>query len=150
MIPPRQREAEAIALLVDLIRNVDEWSEEHHDTAQLAAREAAAWLRRAKVGEPPVKRRSTGATMRSRKASDGPTEATRIHLIARSGGGWCEITHAGCTGAGTEVHHRLMRSQGGGHDEENLMLLCATAHRYVHANPEYSYERGWLLHRVTA
>ena len=52
MIPPRQREAEAIALLVDLIQNVDEWSEEHHDTAQLAAREVAAWLRRAKVGEP--------------------------------------------------------------------------------------------------
>lgn len=86
--------------------------------------------------------------MRSRKRSDGPTEATRIALADRSSG-WCEITHSGCTGKGTEVHHRLMRSQGGGHEAENLALCCEPCHSFIHANPEWSYERGWLLHRET-
>jgi len=140
-------------LLVDALRAFvalpdDDWQPHDWHIAMEAKRlagEELARLDRAAARKPV---RGSGLSM-GKRAADGPTEATRIALADRSSG-WCEITHAGCTGRGTEIHHRLMRSQGGGHDLENLILLCATAHRYVHDNPSYSYERGWLLHRVTA
>lgn len=37
-----------------------------------------------------------------------------------------------------EVHHIKFRSQGGGHDPENLVCLCAECHAAVHAR------RLWL------
>lgn len=55
------------------------------------------------------------------------------------------LTHR-CSGR-TVVHHRLLRSQGGGHDEDNLVALCNHAHLYVHANPSESYELGLMLRR---
>ncbi len=30
----------------------------------------------------------------------------------------------GCAKPGTELHHIIFRSQGGKHDEDNLVLLC--------------------------
>ena len=29
---------------------------------------------------------------------------------------------------------------------DNLVLLCRECHSHVHANPEESYEEGWLVH----
>ena len=49
-----------------------------------------------------------------------------------------------CSGP-TVVHHMLMRSQGGGHEPENLVALCNSAHLHVHANPAESYESGLLI-----
>lgn len=46
---------------------------------------------------------------------------------------------------GIEVHHRLRRSQGGGHDLDNLVVLCSAAHAYVHKNPEWAYGVGLLI-----
>lgn len=54
-----------------------------------------------------------------------------------------------CEG-GIEVHHRLPRSGGGSHDLDNLLVICSKAHRYIHAHPAESYERGWLLKRSAA
>ena len=87
--------------------------------------------------------------MRSRKASGAPTVDTRRFVLARSRG-FCEIGSLGCQGRGVHLHHRLMRSQGGGHDADNLLNVCRICHDLIHAEPEYAYERGWLLHRVTA
>lgn len=36
--------------------------------------------------------------------------------------------------ANLEVHHILYRSQGGGHDQENLITLCNTCHGRAHSN----------------
>jgi len=85
-----------------------------------------------------------------KKAADGPTAAAKEAVRLRSRG-YCEVGSVGrCRILGTQAHHRLMRSQGGGHEVDNLLHVCGPCHDYIHANPEYSYERGWLLHRVTA
>lgn len=64
-------------------------------------------------------------------------------LIARAHG-LCEI--CGYRG-GTVRHHRLRRGQGGKNTLANLLLLCETDHSMVHANPQKSYEKGWLIRR---
>lgn len=59
-------------------------------------------------------------------------KAQRIAL-ARSGG-YCEaqgFPHA-CTRLATEFHHVRPRSRGGRHTPENLLHLCANAHRAAH------------------
>lgn len=56
--------------------------------------------------------------------------------------------HDGDCEGGIEVHHRLPRSAGGTHDLDNLLVLCAKGHRFVHTHPEMSYARGWLLRRT--
>lgn len=33
------------------------------------------------------------------------------------------------------AHHRILRSQGGTHDVDNLVTLCDRAHRWVHDHP---------------
>lgn len=42
-------------------------------------------------------------------------------------------------------HHRLRRSQGGSDELENLVILCAQCHRFVHDYPEYAVLNGWLV-----
>lgn len=70
----------------------------------------------------------------------------REAVWARSGG-QCEIPHPRCTGRATEMHHKLMRSAGGKHTPENLLDLCTTGHRYIHAHPGWAYEQGYLTRR---
>lgn len=41
----------------------------------------------------------------------------------------CEICEAR---QGTEVHHRVFRSQGGDDVEENFVLVCVDCHRGIH------------------
>ena len=48
----------------------------------------------------------------------------------------------------TEVHHRRRRSQGGDNSLGNLAALCQGCHDYVHGNPKYGFEAGWLLHAL--
>ena len=48
-----------------------------------------------------------------------------------------------CNGALT-AHHVLRRSQGGGNEETNLLCLCRRHHEFVHANPQWSKEKGYL------
>lgn len=87
-----------------------------------------------------------------RKAPKNPIPvAVRAEVMLRSGG-WCEITHDELpyNHRGDHLHHRLMRSQGGDHTEENLILVCHQIHHYIHANPAVAYERGWLLRREAA
>jgi predicted HNH restriction endonuclease len=43
-----------------------------------------------------------------------------------------------------------MRSAGGKHTEDNLILVCQPCHHFIHHNPELSYERGWLRRRQAA
>jgi hypothetical protein len=61
----------------------------------------------------------------------------------------CELHDAlGCGRSASQIHHRLLRSQGGAlMDPENTLSLCMEAHAYVHANPTESYAHGWLIKR---
>lgn len=49
-----------------------------------------------------------------------------------------------CTGP-LVVHHRKARSQGGGHDLENLIVLADSCHRYCHEHPEWARSVGLIL-----
>lgn len=40
------------------------------------------------------------------------------------------------------IHHIRLRSQGGGHEPENLALLHPRCHLWVHDNPSLSRDRG--------
>lgn len=66
----------------------------------------------------------------------------RQEVEARSGG-LCEWPS--CPEQATDLHHRLMRSQGGKHTVENLAALCRSHHRHIHDHPAQSYESGWLI-----
>ena len=50
----------------------------------------------------------------------------------------CQLRHPGlyhaCQGP-LVAHHRILRSQGGTHDVDNLVTLCDWGHRWVHDNP---------------
>jgi len=59
--------------------------------------------------------------------------------------GRCEAGTEVCTGKAAHVHHRLMRSQGGGHEPSLLLAVCLPCHGHIHANPAKSYEAGWLI-----
>lgn len=67
----------------------------------------------------------------------------RMDLWTR-GRGRCEGCgkHLGNEGA---VHHRRLRSQGGGHDYGNLLLLHPTCHTHAHANPAWAMRHGWIV-----
>lgn len=59
----------------------------------------------------------------------------------------CEASTPVCTFRPEQIHHRRMRSQGGGDEPVNLLHVCGACHRFIHDNPAQSYERGWLLRR---
>jgi hypothetical protein len=56
-------------------------------------------------------------------------------LVRERDGGRCRVCG---DPRDVEVHHIVFRSQGGGHDPENLVCLCADCHGAVHAR------RLWL------
>lgn len=66
----------------------------------------------------------------------------RQEVETRSGGP-CEWPS--CPERAMDLHHRLMRSQGGKHTVDNLAHLCRAHHNRIHANPAQSYESGWLI-----
>ena len=68
-------------------------------------------------------------------------------VVVERAGGTCEIMHpdAGCNFQAEQVHHRQMRSQGGQHTVENMVHICHLCHGWVHRNPAYSYDQGWLV-----
>lgn len=89
----------------------------------------------------PIKprRRGEGALVKSRK------------IVSERSGGRCEARIGGvCSGTAECVHHVLRRSQGGGHEPENLLHLCNRCHGWVHANPAEAMEKGWLKKRGAA
>ena len=143
-IPPNKREAADIVTLVELIAlDPDPMPAEHMDSIVAAGRAVADYVRRAKLGKEPAVKKSRPI---SRPTGDSAElKASKVIVRSRSRG-FCEITHLGCTGRIDQVHHKRRRSQGGDDTPENLLGVCAKAHELIHANPELSFERGWLLH----
>lgn len=52
---------------------------------------------------------------------------------------------ARCGAKGSEIHHRMRRREGG-HGVHNLVGLCGTCHRWVHANPVEAQLQGYIIH----
>jgi 5-methylcytosine-specific restriction endonuclease McrA len=86
--------------------------------------------------------------MKRRRAPDSQIPQAVRDAVERRSGGKCEIEHPGCTVKATEMHHRLSRSAGGGHQAVNILNLCRVAHHdWVHGQPRLAYQHGWLVRR---
>lgn len=70
--------------------------------------------------------------------------------VERRARGLCEANTPACPigpHAGSQAHHVLRRSAGGGHTPDNLLWVCDAAHAHIHGNPAESMARGWLKSR---
>jgi len=45
----------------------------------------------------------------------------------------------------THEHHRKLRSQGGGDEPYNILIVGDEIHSWIHANPEKAWELGWIV-----
>ena len=70
--------------------------------------------------------------------ADAPARATQdvppatVRLVKRRDGNRCRVP--GCRSAiGLDVHHLVHRAHGGGHTAKNLVTLCSSCHRAIHA-----------------
>lgn len=94
----------------------------------------------------------TGLNRRSaKKARSDSVYAEARKRVEFRAFGRCEANTPACPPRehrGTQAHHRLMRSHGGDHTDENLLWVCDAAHDYVHAHPAESYDKGWLIRGV--
>jgi hypothetical protein len=46
---------------------------------------------------------------------------------------------------GIHNHHRKRRSQGGGDEPDNLVLVCLECHQWIHDHPRDAAAAGWLV-----
>jgi hypothetical protein len=53
-----------------------------------------------------------------------------------------------CSGRG-HIHHRVLRSQGGGHDAGNLLLICEAHHDLAHNSRRSEAEAATVIIRKT-
>lgn len=74
-------------------------------------------------------------------ANEIPTEVRR-KVNARDDAR-CQV----CGAIGTEIQHRIRRREGG-HRLSNLIRVCSTDHRAIHARPAWALERGYTLSAV--
>lgn len=67
-------------------------------------------------------------------------------LVRRRSGGRCEAGTEACTLVAAHVHHRKLRSRGGGNEFDNLLDVCHPCHTWIHANVAAATDAGWMLH----
>jgi HNH endonuclease len=71
-------------------------------------------------------------------------ERTRQEVHERSGG-FCEAGKIGvCKVNAEHVHHKMLRSQGGTDDLDNLLDVCNRCHTWIHGHPAKAVALGWL------
>ena len=49
----------------------------------------------------------------------------------------------GCTGWVEHLHHIEPRRTGG-NERTNILAICSSHHRWIHAHPQEARNRGWL------
>lgn len=103
-------------------------------------------LRRTSLRRSGGPRRHQGLRQRSRKQArrDRVFQAAKLLVLERDGYE-CRMCHGLYSRYAFDVHHLLMRSQGGTDEPENLVTLCRECHTQVHEFPELSYKLGWLV-----
>lgn len=106
------------------------------------------------VRKTPMKRTTGPARTPMKKARPKPSVPTAVRKsLAERSQGDCEMYLPGCTGAATEVSHRIKRGTGGRHGtaEElsnrlsNLLHACRECHAWCHARPAEAYDLGLIL-----
>ncbi len=60
--------------------------------------------------------------------------ASVVNTILERSQGCCEamLLQSGCNGRGEHIHHRRLRSQGGGDTATNCVHICHKCHDYIH------------------
>jgi hypothetical protein len=77
-------------------------------------------------------------------------QASRLAVQRRSSG-CCEVETPDCPVGWHNAHHMHHISGRTGveaHAPSNLLYVCNAAHAYIHAHPEVSRERGWMVSRL--
>lgn len=49
-----------------------------------------------------------------------------------------------CTFRAVHVHHVVLRSRGGSDDPSNLMAVCNPCHTFIHHEPDWATEHGFM------
>jgi hypothetical protein len=148
---PRDREAAAIAVLVDLhLEGPMEWMPHHYDTAEAAARLAAEWVRRDGRNQPATDAQGP-QERRKRKPRDDTPPSSRQAVQARSGG-VCEARTPWCQGEAREIHHRAGRGFAGCHHPDLLLHVCGHGnldgcHGFIETHGTEAFDRGWRIRR---
>jgi hypothetical protein len=97
------------------------------------------------VGSTPMQR-AAGLARRAvaaKRAKVTPAERDARKVVASRSFGRCELNPRH---PGTDMHHRLNRSQGGRWCPANLMHLCADHHRWITEHPNAAAAQGWTIH----
>ena len=86
---------------------------------------------------------------RGRHKPDPPELVAGKAVVRERSGGLCEAEACDdCTGRLERTHHRRGRLVAEDHHPDLLLGCCNPCHLAIHANPERSYERGWMLSRL--
>ncbi len=93
----------------------------------------------AEVKRTPLRRKKWMRVVPSKRLDPGRPLAT-----------WCEAKIDGCFGRAVLRHEKLRRSQGGKGNPENTMDLCAFCSLYIHDNPAWAYDQGYMVRSTDA
>jgi len=94
-----------------------------------------------------VKRTPLRPVSARRRRRDAAYPSSRREIYDRAGG-MCEANVTiRCERNGWQVHHIAGRAGPDPHRLENLELVCAHCHRFIHDNPEWSYANGHMRKR---
>ena len=141
------RKNERAALLELAALPDDDWQPEHWATFDAARAQCRDLFRRLAVEvEREAATPSQKPSSRPKPKQDPPELRAGKLSVGIRAMGVCEAATEVCTGEVEHTHHRKLRSAGGSHDPRNLLGVCHACHDFIHANPELSYEHGWLLH----
>lgn len=82
---------------------------------------------------------------RSKPRKTPVPKATREFVLRRDGGCVLRDSVYGECWGGNCLHHIKRQAQGGGHENHNLVTLCAFHHIHqVHGNPAWARDMGLL------
>ena len=82
---------------------------------------------------------------RQKRDRNYPKARQAVHDRA---GGMCEARSTiQCQAVGADAHHLAGRLGDDPHRLDNLLWVCDHCHRFIHSNPQLSYERGWMVRR---
>jgi hypothetical protein len=70
-------------------------------------------------------------------------------VVKLRSGGMCEMNTPACTQRAVHVHHRAGRLGPNANDPAMLLHCCLACHEFAHAHPTLSYEKGWLIRRLS-
>ena len=85
----------------------------------------------------------------ARKKNKNRVPKDIAEMVKDRADGHCEAANfATCTGFPEHLHHRQLRSQGGGHTVENLIAVCSSCHTWFHREVAVATSQGWIVRSV--